>query len=69
MTPFQVPMQSICNYRVEHWILIRVFPVIFPLLLCFFISFALADATTDIESLIQNKQCTKAQRLIQAELD
>lgn len=69
MTPFQVPMQSICNYRVIHWIFIRVFPVIFPVLLCLFSSLALADATSDIESLIQNKQWTQAQRLIQAELD
>jgi tetratricopeptide (TPR) repeat protein len=69
MTPFQVPMQSICNDRVLHWIFIRVFPVIFPVLLCLFSSLALADALSDIESLIQNKQWTQAQRLLQAELD
>lgn len=45
--------------------LIRVFPV----LLCCFSPFALADAIADIESLIQNKQWTQAERLIQAEID
>ena len=45
--------------------LIRVFPV----LLCWFSPFALADAIADIESLIQNKQWTQAERLIQAEID
>lgn len=65
MTPFQVLMQSICNYKVVHRMFIRVFPV----MLCFFSSLALADATSDIESLIENKQWAQAQRLIQTELD
>jgi len=65
MTPFHKLTQTICNFKVLQRMLIRVFPV----LLCWFSPFALADAVADIESLIQNKQWTQAERLIQAEID
>ena len=58
-------MQSICNFKVLQRLFIRVFPV----WLCLFSPFVLADATADIETLIQNKQWAQAQRLLQTELD
>jgi tetratricopeptide (TPR) repeat protein len=65
MTPFHPHMQSICNFKVLQRLFIRVFPV----WLCLFSPFVLADATADIETLIQNKQWAQAQRLLQTELD
>jgi len=65
MTPFHKLTQTICNFKVLQRMLIRVFPV----LLCWFSPFALADAVADIESLIQNKQWSQAERLIQVEID
>lgn len=65
MTPFHKPVQSICNIKVLQRLFIRVFPV----WLCLFSPFVLADATADIETLIQNKQWAQAQRLLQTELD
>lgn len=65
MTPFHPHTQSICNFNVLQRLFIRVFPV----WLCLFSPFVLADATTDIETLIQNKQWPQAQRLLQIELD
>jgi tetratricopeptide (TPR) repeat protein len=65
MTPFHTPVQSICSFKFLQWLLIRVFPV----WLCLFSPFVLADATEDIEALIQNKQWVQAQRLLQTELD
>ncbi len=65
MTPFHKLTQTICNFKVVQRILIRVFPV----LLCWFSPFALADAISDIESLMQNKQWAQAQRLVQSEID
>ena len=65
MTPFHTPVQSICGIKVLQRLFIRVFPV----WLCLFSPFVLADATADIETLIQNKQWVQAQRLIQTELD
>ena len=65
MTPFHKPVQSICSIKVLQRLFIRVFPV----WLCLFSPFVLADATADIETLIQNKQWAQAQRLLQTELD
>ena len=65
MTPFHKLTQTICNFKVVQRMFIRVFPV----LLCWFSPFALADANADIESLIQNKQWAQAQRLVQSEID
>ncbi len=65
MTPFHPHMQSICNFKVLQRLFIRVFPV----WLCLSSPFVLADATADIETLIQNKQWVQAQRLLQTELD
>lgn len=65
MTSYLKPMQSFCNVKLIPQIFIRVFPV----LLCFFSPMAMADAVSDLENLIQNKQWVQAQKLIQTELD
>ncbi len=65
MTPFHKPVRSICSIKVLQRLFIRVFPV----WLCLFSPFVLADSTADIETLIQNKQWVQAQRLLQTELD
>jgi tetratricopeptide (TPR) repeat protein len=58
-------MRSILNFKVIQRMFIRVFPVWF-----FLLSAAVwADAVSDLEALIQNKQWDQAQRLIQSELD
>ena len=65
MTPFHTLMRSILNFKVIQRMFIRVFPVWF-----FLLSAAVwADAVSDLEALIQNKQWDQAQRLIQSELD
>ena len=65
MTPFHTQMRTFYNIKLIHQMLIRVFPV----LLCLFSPMVLADALSDIETLIQNKQWAQAQRLIQTELN
>ncbi len=65
MTPFHTPLRSNCSIKVLQRLFIRVFPV----WLCLFSPFVLADVSADIETLIQNKQWAQAQRLLQTELD
>ena len=65
MTTSLKPMQSFCGYKLIPLMFIRVFPV----WLCFFSPMAMADAMSDLENLIQNKQWVQAQKLIQSELD
>ena len=65
MTTSLKPMQTFCGYKLIPLMFIRVFPV----LLCFFSPMAMADAVSDLENLIQNKQWVQAQKLIQTELD
>lgn len=65
MTPFLSSTQTFQIDTAMQRLVMRVFPI----LLCVFSPMVLADASTDIESLIQNKQWAQAQRLIQTELD
>ena len=52
LKPFKMPL---------HWAISRIFPV----LLCFACAMARADATAEVEELIQNKQWAQAQQRIQ----
>jgi len=65
MTTSLKPMQSFCGYKLIPLMFIRVFPV----WLCFFSPMAMADAMSDLENLIQNKQWVQSQKLIQSEFD
>ena len=64
MTPFHTLLRSIRNFKAKQPMFIRVFPVC----LCLLSPSVWADAISDIEGLIQNKQWQQAQSLIQTEL-
>ena len=69
---FEVSMKPFHSFKQTFQIdtaMQRLVMRVFPILLCVFSPMVLADATSDIEGLIQNKQWAQAQRLIQTELD
>lgn len=52
--------------KLPHMPIQRVLARVLPLVLCFFCSLTWADATAELEELIQNKQWTQAQQRLQS---